>query len=112
MSRQTGFRILLVSLLALLAEPFLLFPLWFQPSWAKGWPGLSQEGVIAGFCAVLVVMNVQLLVGLTAPLCARLGERGGARNVGWRYYAALAILGVMAGTALGIPAFQLVLGSW
>jgi hypothetical protein len=75
MSRTTARKVFFYCLLAIFCEFYVTFGMYFQPSWAKGWPGgiAEKTAIGTGFGAMGFAWSISLL-GLAAPMAARLIE--------------------------------------
>src|ERR1700722_12827530 len=74
----------------------------FQPSWAKGWPGLSQATVFGSILALVTFLGVFSLGGL---LSLTITNRKSLKTIRWSHFYSLLCPILMAGFALSALAF-------
>lgn len=84
LSWRNAKRLALTAGLLFAAECYLLFPLFFQPSWAKGWPGISQSQVFSAVMTFLVdVGMLTLSFGASSLVGFSLERRLAWPYLGW-----------------------------
>ena len=101
MSKKTGLTILCWSASAFILDFFVSCALFFQPSWAVGWPGeISPAMLFACGAGLAVFVAVVSLAGMLAPLCSLIESRHAGREAGTlcfiALFAAASVLGCLA----------------
>jgi len=91
-----------VSLLGL-ALPWWCFSCVFQPSWAKGWPGISQAFVFSTSFAVVTFLGIFGLGGAATFIITKLQRPDRLRW--WQFFGVL-LPTLIAGLFLGWMAFS------
>ncbi len=85
-----------------LVFPFFCSCCGFQPSWAKGWPGLSQTTVFGSFFALVTFLGVFSIGGV---LSLNFTHRQTPETIRWSHFYTFLILTLMAGLVLSALAF-------
>jgi hypothetical protein len=102
---MSAFKVWKVTSILGLAFPFFCCCCVFQPSWAKGWPGLSQKNVFATAFAISIFLGV---FGAGGILCQPESTGRPDNAFGWRSFWIRLSLTVVAGLLTAAMGFLIV----
>jgi hypothetical protein len=112
MSRDAANLVFAIALGALGFEASMAFGLFFQPSWAKGWPGVPEATAIGIGFGTMAFVIVVTAPGLLAPLYQRLAARAPPGRLGRPVLVGLSVVILALAGLVAVAVFQFFSANW